>query len=88
MEFKEYKIDDSLQLGPFVYKIQKRYIYTKNGNNSAIFDYLNIPNKYNYIKQILGYIPAYGDFPEADTIEDLNKVIKQLQIDCLIKEAK
>lgn len=92
IEFKDYELDEELTIGLYCFKVSltsatKNYFLAGTGwDIEEIFRELKV-DKYSYIQSIVGY-ESKGAFPETETLEDLNKVIKQLQIDCLIKEAK
>ena len=90
MEFKDYELKDQVLIGPYIYIVRGKdgeyWLGKEEGGNGIIFKYLKV-EKSSYVKNILGY-KSSGDFPETRTLEDLNKVIRQLQIDCLLKEAK
>ena len=90
MEFKNYELKDQVLIGPYIYIVRgkdgKYWLGKEEGGNDIIFKYLEVEKSF-YVKNILGY-KSSGGFPETRTLEDLNKVIKQLQIDCLLKEAK
>ena len=95
MEFKDYEFNEDIILGPYTYQIcnhNNSYWLTEIGHHSSdiVFEYLGIKDtKRKYIQDIVGYdVDVIHTFPKVDTLKDLNKVIKQLQIDCLIKEAK
>ena len=92
MKFKNYDLQDEVKIGPYVFEVRlltgtgKYFLSGNNCNGDEIFKHLGV-EKYSYVKNIVVHAHN-GGFPEVNTIEDLNKVIKQLQIDCLIKEAK
>ena len=92
MEFKDYKLNEEIIIDPYIFEISfsvgtnRHYLSGKNCNGHEIFKHLGV-EKSSYVKNIIGYEYG-GSFLEVKTLEDLNKVIKQLQIDCLIKEAK
>jgi len=92
IEFKDYELDEELTIGLYCFKVSltsatKNYFLAGTGwDVEKIFQDLKV-DKYSYIQSIVGY-ESKGAFPETETLEDLNKVIKQLQIDYLIKEAK
>lgn len=92
IEFKDYKLNEQLAIGPYFFEVRlsagtKKYFLIGLGwDVEEIFRELKV-DKYSYIRSIIGY-ELKGAFPETETLEDLNKVIKQLQIDYLIKEAK
>ena len=91
IEFKDYKLKDQVSIGPYTFKVQlsitKTYFLKGlDDRNYMIFDYLGVKGS-SYVKKIVGH-ELGGAFPEVQTLEDLNKVIKQLQIHCLLKEAK
>lgn len=92
IEFKNYDLWDEVRIGPYIFRVEisaDTSNYLLSGQNCArheIFKYLRV-EKSSYVKNIAGYEYG-GGFPEVQTLEDLNKVIRQLQIDCLLKEAK
>ena len=92
IEFKNYDLWDEVKIGPYTHEIacnvgtSRHYLIGKGCSGIAIFIHLGV-EKSSYVKKITGQEYG-GGFPEVETLEDLNKVIKQLQIDCLIKEAK
>lgn len=91
IEFKDYKLHDEVSIGPYRCWVTPSvsgnyFLLGIHCNVYQVFKYLGV-DKYSYIKNICGY-HLDGGFPEVRTLEDLNKVIKQLQMDCLCKEAK
>lgn len=89
--FKKYKEGDILTLGGCQYEVNtsggsRLYLSANPGDNDFVFTYLGV-GKSKYVRDILGYCND-GMFPTCNNIEDLNKVIRKLQEDCLIKEAK
>ena len=46
--------------------------------NSTIFKKLGIENKFQFCKDIIGYMPKEGGFPEVETLEDLTKIAEAL----------
>ncbi len=87
-----YKVGDTITLLGIEYKIvglsDMYWLSSENTFNEAIFDALNIKDKYTYISEIVEHRGVHGiyDFPPVTSIKDLNIVIEQLKIDCLIKE--
>lgn len=51
------------------------YVNTKD-SNSQVFGMLGL-DKYEFVKSTLGYLPK-GDWPEAKSVEDLEKVLDAL----------
>lgn len=92
MEFKDYKLNEEIIIDPYIFEVtfsevtNRHYLSGQNCNGHEIFKHLEV-EKSSYVKNIVGHEYG-GSFPEVKTLEDLNKVIRQLQIDCLIKEAK
>ena len=92
MEFKDYKLNEEIIIGPYIFEISfsvgtnRHYLSGQNCNGHEIFKHLEV-EKASYVKNIVGHEYG-GNFPEVKTLEDLNKVIKRLQVDCLIKEAE
>lgn len=92
IEFKNYELNEKLTIGPYIFELRlsagsKKYFLIGLGwDVEEIFRDLKV-DKYSYIQSIVGY-ESKGAFPETKTLEDLNKIISQLQIDYLIKEAK
>ena len=92
MEFKNYNLLDEVEIGPYTFKVSinqgtdKYFLLGKNCDEEQLFKYLRVEKK-AYVMNIVGHEYG-GNFPEVKTLEDLNKVIKRLQIDCLIKEAE
>lgn len=52
-------------------------------SNSAIFDYLNL-DATSFVQNIVGY-PCEGGWPEVKSLDDLKKVIKALDDECVKK---
>ena len=55
-------------------------------DNSHIFDYLNLDAE-DFVQNIVGY-PCDGEWPEVKSIDDLKKVIKALDDECIKKFGK
>lgn len=91
MEFKDYELRDQVSIGPYAFEVRDSvcgayFLLGLHCNGHEIFKYLGV-EKSSYVKKVVGH-ELGGGFPEVQTLEDLNKVIKQLQIDCLLKEAR
>ena len=87
IEFKDYKLHDEVSIGPYNFWVTPSvsgnyFLLGIRCNAHQIFKYLGV-DKLSYVKKIVGHALDAG-FPEVQTLEDLNKVIKQLQIDCLL----
>ena len=60
-----------------------RWWLINDGFNGRIFDELRI-NGSSFVESVVGY-PCGGDFPEVESLDDLKKVIKALDDECVKK---
>jgi len=78
------KLDQKVRIGNFTYKVRGLrgcgwFMCNIEGPNSAIFEELGIANKDRYVSDIVGYSVGSGNFPYLNTLEDLTKVVADLQ---------
>ena len=78
------KLDQKVRIGNFTYKVRGLrgcgwFMCNIEGPNSAVFEELCIANKDRYVSDIVGYSVGSGNFPYLNTLEDLTKVVADLQ---------
>lgn len=67
------------------YSVSDRFCYNvDNDDNTEIFKYLNL-NAEDFVESIVGYPCQYGMWPVVKSIDDLKKVIKALDDECVKK---
>lgn len=92
----KYKVDDELTLKDIKYRVaylssRKTYYLTAVVEfNDYIFTLLDIKDKFDWTRKIVPNIKGdeYSDFPECNSLEDLNKLIKELKKEIILQECK
>ena len=87
------KVNDAVIFGNLKYIVRSSCecyflgLFSSN-NNDAIFNLLEIEDKYGYVTKVIGTIPRHGIFPEVSSLEGLTKIVHALQNDYKSKFGK
>jgi len=78
------KSGQKVKIGDFTYEVRELrgfgwFMRNIGGEDSNVFKEMGIADKYKYTSNIVEYFVNLGDFPHVKTLEDLTKVVEDLQ---------